>query len=326
MIERASPMRVLIADDSLVSRHLLEATLRSFGYEVLVACDGEQAWEMLQQDDSPQIAILDWMMPGLTGPDVCRLIRQKARQPYTYLILLTSKSLKEDVVEGLDSGADDYLTKPFDQHELKVRMRAGTRIIELQRQLVEKTEELRFQATRDYLTKLWNRSSILDLLEKELARSQRESTALGVVLADIDHFKSINDSFGHLTGDVALQTVANRMSQQIRPYDSVGRYGGEEFLILLPGCDMENTTRYCQRLREAIASEPMQAGGVELRLSASFGCTALVSHGQADSYSLISVADQALYQAKAEGRNRVVFHPPVLRDASPIEERVGIGN
>ncbi|HYZ85303.1 MAG TPA: diguanylate cyclase [Bryobacteraceae bacterium] len=308
-MELARQQRVLIADDSLVSRHLLEATLRKFGYEVTIACDGKQAWEVLQSETAPPIAILDWMMPGLSGTEICHLVRQKAREPYTYIILLTSKSGKEDVVEGMESGADDYLTKPFDKHELKVRLRAGARIIELQRQLLQTQEELRFQATRDYLTKLYNRSAILKILDRELARSHREGNPLGLVLADIDHFKRINDTHGHLVGDLALQTVADRMSCGLRPYDSVGRYGGEEFLIILPGCDAENTIGYCERLRVAIADEPLQLSATTLAISASFGCTALINHGEGEARDLIHVADEALYRAKANGRNRVELGP-----------------
>src|SRR3954453_15806601 len=212
-------MRILIADDSLVSRHLLEATLRNWGYDVIVACDGTEAWRILQQDDSPSIAILDWMMPGQTGPEVCRMVRQKAIEPYTYILLLTSRSLKEDVVAGMDSGADDYLTKPFDQHELKVRLRAGTRIVDLQAQLLATREALREQATRDYLTHLWNRSSIMATLERELTRSAREHWPCGGVLLALGVFKSINDTRGHFAGDVALREAARRMQNSVRNYD-----------------------------------------------------------------------------------------------------------
>ncbi len=145
-------MRILIADDSLLSRRLLEETLRSWGYDVIVAADGEEAWRILSGEHSPSLAVLDWMMPGRTGPELCRLVRQRAAEPYTYILLLTSRNEKDDVVEGMDSGADDYITKPFDKHELKVRLRAGTRIVDLQEQLVAAREALRIQATRDYLT------------------------------------------------------------------------------------------------------------------------------------------------------------------------------
>src|SRR5580658_7630696 len=233
-------MRILIADDSIVSRHLLDATLRKWGYEVVIASDGMEAWNALKAEDAPRIAILDWMMPGLTGPEVCKQVREGSLgsdAPYTYMLLLSSKSQREDLIEGLESGADDYLTKPFDQHELKVRLRAGTRIIDLQRDLMEAREALREQATKDFLTRLWNRSSILDILQKELARAARENRSVGVVLADLDRFKSVNDSYGHFAGDAVLREFTRRMTAAMRPYDSIDCYGGEEFLILLSACD-----------------------------------------------------------------------------------------
>src|SRR5258708_21071535 len=197
-------MRILIADDSVVSRHLLDATLRKWGYEVVVACDGEEALTVVEGDDAGKLAILDWVMPGLTGAEVCRKIRDHAKdkeREYTYILLLTSKSLKEDLIAGMEAGADDYITKPFDQHELKVRLRAGTRIIDLERELVQAREALREQATKDFLTRIWNRSSILDTLQRELVRGEREKRSVGVVLADLDHFKSVNDTHRHFARD-----------------------------------------------------------------------------------------------------------------------------
>lgn len=300
-------MRILIADDSLVSRHLLEATLRNWGYEVVVACDGTEAWKILQGNDAPNIAILDWMMPGQTGPEVCQMVRQKTIEPYTYILLLTSRSLKEDVVAGMDSGADDYLTKPFDQHELKVRLRAGTRIVDLQAELLATREALREQATRDYLTHLWNRSSILATLDRELTRSAREHSPCGVILLDLDHFKQINDSRGHFAGDLALREAARRMQNCIRAYDAVGRYGGEEFLVVLPGCDEESTRKQAERMRSAIYREPVEMPESPLQLSASFGCTTFTGSGQVNAEMLVKTADEALYKAKDSGRNCTVF-------------------
>jgi two-component system cell cycle response regulator len=305
-------MRILIADDSIVSRHLLDATLRKWNYEVVVACDGTEAWNALQGENPPRLAILDWVMPGLTGPEVCKRVREHTRnreQDYTYIVLLTSKSQREDLIEGMESGADDYLTKPFDQHELKVRLRAGTRILDLQRELVAAREELREQATKDFLTRIWNRSSILDVLSRELIRATREQRSVGVVLADLDHFKGVNDTYGHFAGDAVLREFTRRMTAAMRAYDSIGRYGGEEFLIILPGCDESCTANQAERLRAALAAEPMQINDAQHAVTASFGATTWRPDGGVTSDTLIHIADDALYMAKNQGRNRTVTLP-----------------
>jgi two-component system, cell cycle response regulator len=302
-------MKILIADDSIVSRHLLEATLRKWEYDVVIASDGAEAWEILQRPDAPSIAILDWVMPGLTGPEVCRNVRQRAREPYTYLLLLTSKSLKEDLVEGMESGADDYLVKPFDQHELKVRLRAGRRIVELQIELLRAREILREQATRDFLTGLWNRSSILEILERELIRGERERRPVGVVLADLDHFKQVNDTHGHFAGDAVLREAARRMVSCCRPYDSIGRYGGEELLVILPGCNGEDSSHQAERMRLSVCGDPLMLSEAPYQLTCSFGATWAEPGRKSSSEQLIRAADDALYRAKNQGRNLVVLAP-----------------
>ncbi len=317
-------MRILIADDSIVSRHLLDASLRKWGYEVVVACDGVEALKVLEAPDAPKLAILDWVMPGLTGPEVCRRVREKVKVPerdnheqdqddisaYTYILLLTSKSLREDLIEGLQAGADDYVTKPFDQHELKVRLDTGRRILNLQHELVVAKEALREQATRDFLTRIWNRSYILDALQRELNRATREDKPVGVVLADLDHFKLVNDTYGHFAGDAVLRESARRMQTSMRHYDTIGRYGGEEFLIVLPGCEEPCTSRQAERMRASLASEPIVITGGSLAVTCSFGATSWRPGTDATPESLIRIADEALYQAKHQGRNCVVHRPP----------------
>ncbi len=303
-------MRILIADDSELSRRLLERTLGGWGYDIQLATDGKEAWEFLDVDHPPALAILDWMMPGYSGPELCAMVRKKAAEPYTYIILLTSRGEKDDVVAGMDSGADDYLTKPFDKHELQVRLRAGTRIVDLQEQLLATREAMRIQATRDYLTQINNRSAILDILDREIGRSERQGTPIGVALADLDHFKSINDSFGHLAGDLALKEAVARMQLGMRTYDSIGRYGGEEFLVVLPGAGEEMCGALADRMRESVRETPVSLGGdSSIDLSCSIGCTS--SQGrQFTAQQMIHSADEALYRAKRGGRNRVVTMGP----------------
>jgi two-component system cell cycle response regulator len=298
-------VKILIADDSIVSRHLLEATLRKWGYDVMVACDGAEALDLLQRENAPALIILDWMMPGMTGVEVCRRIRERDGEPYTYILLLTSKSQKEDLIEGMDAGADDYITKPFDQNELQVRLRAGTRLVDLQAQLLKAREDLRDQATRDSLTRLWNRSSILGELARELARSERDARPLGVVIVDLDHFKQINDTYGHLAGDAVLREAARRMQSSIRQYDSLGRYGGEEFLILFPGCGEAESYTLADRLRKQLAQNEMSVNDSAVRVTASFGVTIAMPGEAWTEEALIRRADEALYVAKKSGRNRV---------------------
>jgi diguanylate cyclase (GGDEF)-like protein len=209
----------------------------------------------------------------------------------------------------MESGADDYITKPFDQHELKVRLRAGTRIIDLQRELVAAREALREQATKDFLTRIWNRSSILDIFQRELSRGSRENRSVGLVLADLDHFKLVNDTHGHFAGDAVLREFARRMQSVTRPYDAVGRYGGEEFLIILPGCDPECTSKQAERMRAALASEAMSINDKPHLVTCSFGATSWRPGAEPSAETLIRIADNALYMAKGQGRDRVVYLP-----------------
>jgi len=317
--------KILIADDSIVSRHLLEATLRRWGYEVAVACDGAEAWAMLERDGAPALAILDWVMPVMTGPEVCTKLRALAREEYTYILLLTSKNQKEDLIAGMSAGADDYIVKPFEPQELQVRLEAGKRILKLHDALLAAQKKLFKQATYDELTNLFNRSRILESLRTELARAARERLPVGIVLADIDKFKIVNDTFGHDVGDAVLREAARRMQQSIRGYDSLGRYGGEEFLLVLPGCDLGCAAQQAERLRLAVCEEPMHLSGIDspdgssdfkLPISASFGCTTYHPGTPTTVEALIKLADEALYDAKRMGRNRVSTRHD---EAAPVE-------
>jgi diguanylate cyclase (GGDEF)-like protein len=303
-------MQILIAEDDPVSRRLLEIRLKKWGYHVVAATDGDQAWKVLQQEDPPRLAILDWMMPGLSGPEVCRQVRARAQEPYIYILLLTAKNQKEDLIEGMEAGADDYITKPFDSQELNVRLRAGRRIVELQAELVAAREALREQATRDPLTWLWNRSSIMEILARELAKAEREGSAVGLIMADLDHFKRINDTCGHQAGDAVLREAARRMQASLRTYDAVGRYGGEEFVIIMPGSSNSSATHLAERLRFAINREPVKLADRSVSFSISLGVTVSAPGVRTDPEALIRVADEALYRAKDLGRNRVEWVAP----------------
>jgi two-component system, cell cycle response regulator len=298
-------VKVLIAEDDAVSRRLLEALLTRWGYEVAVTRDGAEAWEVLQGADAPPLAILDWMMPDMDGVEVCRKVRQRGQEPYIYLLLLTTKGRKENIIEGLDAGADDYLTKPFDPHELQVRLRTGMRIVTLQAELIEAREALRIQATHDPLTGVWNRRAIIEMFDNELARSRREELPVAVAIADLDHFKRINDTYGHVVGDTALCEAVSRMRALLRPYDAIGRYGGEEFLIVLPGCTPQDAFRLAERLCIGMSQEPIKIPGGTLEVTSSIGVAASDTIAVLDAMALIRAADAALYRAKAGGRNRV---------------------
>ena len=300
-------MKILIAEDTLLSRHMLQGLLTKWGYDVVSVEDGDAAWEKLKSPDAPRMALLDWMMPGRNGVEVCRALRMQRPEPYTYVLLLTAKDAKESVVEGLDSGADDYLTKPYNPQELKARMRVGMRLLQLEDSLVQAREGMRFKATHDALTEAWNRGAILETLDKEIWRSRREGISLGVLIADLDHFKSVNDTYGHLAGDTVLREITKRMQMTIRPYDAVGRYGGEEFLILLPGCDGSQTRNKAERLREAIFHGSIATSAGFLKVTMSIGGVATADWPEATSNQILQMADSALYRAKEDGRNRTVM-------------------
>ena len=313
-------MIVLIADDDAVSRRVLARMLTTNGYDVVEASDGDEAWQILEREDAPRLAILDWMMPGMTGPDLCRKLRESNREPYTYVLLLTARTDKQDVVEGMDAGADDYVTKPFEARELQVRLRAGRRILDLQADLVKAREALREQATHDPLTGLWNRYALLEALEREHSRAAREGTPLAVIMVDLDHFKHVNDTYGHLAGDAVLRETAGRMQAVVRSYDLVGRFGGEEFLIVLPGTSGANASQLAERLRTAVAHDPVGHDVLRIPVTASFGIGASGTALSGDPQTLIRLADEALYRAKEKGRNRIEW----LRE--PEEETTALGN
>ena len=272
---------------------------------MVIASDGAEAWQALVADGSIQIAILDWMMPGMDGPDLCRKIRQQLPEPHIYVLLVTARGETDDLVQGMGAGADDYIVKPFNSQELRARLRAGCRIIELQSALISAREALRHQATHDPLTGAWNRAAIMDALRKELARASREGRSVAVVMADIDHFKRVNDTYGHRAGDAVLREVVRRMRASVRPYDDIGRYGGEEFMIVLGGTSTADAAAVAERVRAGIAEDPINTFEATIPVTISFGVASTDEGDATDVDSLIQSADMALYRAKEDGRNRV---------------------
>jgi len=297
-------MRVLIADDDYLSAQALEIDLRAGGYDVTVVADGGEAWQILKADDPPQIAILDWKMPIMDGLEVCRRVR-RSTGPYIYLLLLTGNADPDSVVTGMDAGADDYMRKPCSLAELRARLRSGKRIVDLE-------EKLRLQATHDALTGILNRGAIMERLAVEMARAYRDSEHLCLALVDLDHFKQINDTYGHGAGDTVLCETASRMSSVLRPYDSIGRYGGEEFLVVFPKCEVASAVAISERIRRAISGATVSTETEDILVTASIGI-AEVGHSM-DAHAVIREADKALFRAKKKGRDRVEF--PALEQMS----------
>jgi len=303
---------VLVAEDGPIFLRILQNWFQKWDYRVTAVKNGVDAWEALQQPTAPPMAILDWMMPGMDGIEVCRKIRSRPQAPYCYVLLLTAKDNIEDVVTGLDAGADDYLTKPFDVDELRARIRAGKRILELQAALIRAHDTLQYESAHDPLTALWNRGAIVGFLKNEVERQQRSSQPLGVMMADVDHFKKINDTYGHLVGDAVLKEVGRRLADGVRSYDSVGRYGGEEFLVIVPGCKAADLVTSAERLRSSIAESSFETSAGPLAVTLSVGAASGSNDGlRQDIELLLRAADRALYVAKAEGRNRVAVAPAV---------------
>ncbi|HYH41429.1 MAG TPA: diguanylate cyclase [Burkholderiales bacterium] len=295
-------MKVLIADDDDVVLTVLEGLLDHLGHEAVVAHDGTEAWELIQREDAPQLVILDWMMPGIDGVEICRRIRQDVKRPYQYLIMLTAKDEMEDLVEGMKSGADDYLRKPFDERELRARLHAGERILAMQ-------DDLRARATFDELTGLLNRATILERLDRELKVSSRTGAPVSVVLADLDDFKRVNDTHGHPVGDEVLREASKRMAGRMRSYDDLGRYGGEEFLGVLPGCPPAGVLAVAERMRHSVGTLSITTVAGPIELTVSFGVATSDPARPLLASALVAAADEALYRAKRSGRNRVEAAP-----------------
>jgi len=298
--------RILVVEDSPVYRRLITTHLQQWGFEPQVATSGTEGWEILKRPDSPSLVVSDWVMPGMNGLELCRQVRaSRSADSYVYIILLTAKDAPADLVCALEAGADDYLVKPFDEQELKARLLVGKRILRLQHELVTAKESMRYAATHDALTGLPNRREAVDSVSRELARSRRDRRPLAVILADIDHFKEVNDQLGHMVGDEVLVEVGRRLQSQLRPYDVVGRFGGEEFLLVMPDCDLTSTLIRADQLRSFISKSPITTTAKPVTITLSFGITVVDGTTGVPVQDILHYADLGLYKAKQEGRNRI---------------------
>jgi len=303
-------MKILIVEDELIFRRMVKKYLLEAGHDIVEAEDGQSAWELFQHEPF-QLVITDWMMPRLSGPELVQKIRTGGEKNYTYIIMLTAMDDKDNVVVGLESGADEYLTKPFNSKELVARVASGMRILKLEEQLMQAHQQMEILAMRDGLTGLLNRRAIEEYAEAEFNLTLRKERVLSVIMLDIDHFKNINDRFGHNCGDHTLQQVAKILKEDLRIYDRIGRWGGEEFILILPDTQLMDAAKVAERIRARTAEMEMSLeNGEEFSVQISLGIASTASQFSSLT-KLIDAADQALYQAKQTGRNRVcIFEPP----------------
>jgi len=301
-----SENQVLVVDDSPIYQHLIAAYLREWGFKIVSATNGVEAWEILRRPGAPVLALLDWVMPGMDGVELCRKLRnQEGREGYVYTILLTAKNSRADLLKAMEAGVDDFLSKPFDELELKARLLVGKRIVALQQELIAAREAMRAAATYDGLTGLLNRREIVECLNRELTRGRREKHPVSLILADIDYFKRVNDQYGHMVGDEVLKEIAHRLTAGVRAYDRVGRYGGEEFLVVMPNCDLISAFTRADEIRGLISRKAVQAGTVATSITISMGLAVANGMSELAPETLLHQADLGLYKAKQNGRNRV---------------------
>jgi two-component system, cell cycle response regulator len=289
----------MLVEDSVIDRQQIGGYLKEWNLDFVTVENGAEAWNCLQSTDAPSLVLLDWVLPGLDGIELCQRIRALgANGTYIYTVMLTAKDKKQDLLTAMAAGADDYLAKPVDPSELRARLLVAKRIVDLQ-------QSLRFAASHDFLTKLLNRAEILASLKRELSRSERDNQPVAIIMADLDYFKKVNDSLGHAAGDAVLREVAERLKSDLRPYDLVGRYGGEEFLIILPNCSLAVATRRADEIRCLVCKDGVLTTFARVPVTVSMGVAAGVSEQSPKIEDLLQQADEALYVAKQNGRNRV---------------------
>jgi len=299
-------MKILLVEDSKFDLRRVTECLKEWHLDYTAVADGSEAWALLQSPQAPDLVLLDWMLPGIDGLELCRKIRTLGvNGNYIYTVMLTGKQKKADLLTAMAAGADDYLTKPVEPSELRAKILVGKRIIELQ-------QSLKFAATHDFLTRLRNRAEIMSALKRELSRAERQGKPVSVILADIDHFKQVNDSLGHAAGDVVLKEVASRLQRDLRAYDLAGRYGGEEFLLVLPGCGSAVAARRADEIRGLVAKDAVITTFSQVSVTVSMGVAGTDVLPTETLEDLLQQADEALYRAKRNGRNRVDVVSPEL--------------
>jgi len=296
-------VKILIADDDVTSRLVLTGVLKKCGHEVVTTVDGTEAWEAMRRPDAPTLAILDWVMPGLTGVEACRRIRSLQSNQQPYLIILTSRGEKADIVAGLEAGADDYLAKPFDAGELRARVDVGRRVIELQARLLEAHDALAHEAMHDPLTGALNRRALGEVLSRAISEERRHHDGLALGICDVDEFKKVNDVHGHQVGDEVLCGLVRLLASNLRGHDVLSRHGGDEFVVLAAHVGEADVGILFERTRAAVADNPIPTRAGDLSITVSFGVSTW-REGETED-ELLAAADSALYRAKSAGRNRV---------------------
>lgn len=313
-------MKALIADDDLALRFIMQKMLEGWGFEPIIASDGESALQIMEEsEDPPRLLLLDWEMPKINGLDLCRKLRESESSDPPYIILVTGHAESEYIQTALDAGANDFISKPTNSGVLRARIGVGLRTLELQRRLNIANHMLAYRADHDDLTGLKNRGAVLERLESELARSQRKKTALSIAIMDIDFFKRVNDTYGHHVGDRVLREFADRLRDTFRPYDTVGRYGGEEFIAVCP-IEVDQSFELFERFRKVISDTQFLERELGLDITVSIGVRTFNGEeikGSKGMLSLIGDADAALYRAKHSGRNTVCT---VDHNATPFPE------
>ncbi len=313
-------MKILIGEDDISSSTLLLSLTKLWGYDPIAVHNGFEAWDILQQENPPNLILLDWEMPQLSGLGLCQKIRSQENSNPPYIVILTARKETSDIVTALEMGANEYITKPFNRTELQARLHVGKRMLLLQQELNKTRKQLEFQANHDELTRIYNRKAILEKLDIELARTERQHQNFCVALCDIDFFKMVNDQYGHLAGDFILQQVAKTIKNQLRPYDNFGRYGGEEFL-LITNEEWRQAQSTFERIRSTIENTEYIFEDQLIKITLSFGVTFHPSDaGHKPPLELVNEADVALYKAKECGRNQVQYARPVEGQQSAAEK------